>query len=771
MRARLLFASAVLLTFTAIVGALGLRAAGQADTRAERTYELALQGEPARAALEAQHAATAASAASARTTAQLALVGALLGGFGLALWFAGGFQRSLRDLTERAEQCDREAAELRRALEAAAGGDLTVELEPLALTAPRADALAGAALGSLGRHTQASVKAYNTLRAHLAETIGALAGGAGTVAAASLQMAATSDETGRAVTEIAVAVGEVAAGAARQVRRVEATREAVKGAARSAQTSAEVAAATVQAAGDARAVALEGVDAANSASEAMRERRTLYSWLDSGTLARGPDLLAQISGTVTGERMRASDLMQSGRYAESLDAARSAIHLARRFGNTYEEIRASVMLGVGLAMTGAVADGVSILGQALQDALRREDDETTITTQINLSFVLLVDGQWQEAARVALQGLEDAEKRGTSGADGALLAPNAAEALIRLGRLAQATRILKRALDADPPPAVSRVLLLSLAEADVLSARFSDADAALRSIAAGGGLDDFQFQQQMSSVEAELQLWHPSAGHAVALDDLRRSLGSSLSDVAGEDLPLAARSFWLGVRADADAATVATLARDDHRVSELADDALRLQQSARALQGRALSGGVRAQLDRFIALIAAEVSRLRGSPAPDLWRAAEAAAAGDAYLHSYSLWRLGSSLRAVHRRRDAGVALREAYGVADDAGLRVIADAVTVAGHSLGIRVDRQVVAPTAAPRPISPFNLTPRELEVLALLVQGFTNRRIARALGMAEKTASVHVSRILGKLSVSGRGEAVARAYEVGLASVTDE
>lgn len=526
-------------------------------------------------------------------------------------------------------------------------------------------------------------------------------------------------------------------------------------------------------------VALRHIDRALDAAPAdhaetmvgLQERRTLYSWLDSGTLARGPDLLAQISGTVTGERMRASDLMQSGRYAESLDAARSAIHLARRFGNTYEEIRASVMLGVGLAMTGAVADGVSILGQALQDALRREDDETTITTQINLSFVLLVDGQWQEAARVALQGLEDAEKRGTSGADGALLAPNAAEALIRLGRLAQATRILKRALDADPPPAVSRVLLLSLAEADVLSARFSDADAALRSIAAGGGLDDFQFQQQMSSVEAELQLWHPSAGHAVALDDLRRSLGSSLSDVAGEDLPLAARSFWLGVRADADAATVATLARDDHRVSELADDALRLQQSARALQGRALSGGVRAQLDRFIALIAAEVSRLRGSPAPDLWRAAEAAAAGDAYLHSYSLWRLGSSLRAVHRRRDAGVALREAYGVADDAGLRVIADAVTVAGHSLGIRVDRQAAAPTPAPRPISPFNLTPRELEVLALLVQGFTNRRIARALGMAEKTASVHVSRILGKLSVSGRGEAVARAYEVGLASVTDE
>ena len=48
---------------------------------------------------------------------------------------------------------------------------------------------------------------------------------------------------------------------------------------------------------------------------------------------------------------------------------------------------------------------------------------------------------------------------------------------------------------------------------------------------------------------------------------------------------------------------------------------------------------------------------------------------------------------------------------------------------------------------------------------MQGKTNRRIASALRMTEKTASVHVSHILAKLSVSSRGEAVARAYEVGL------
>ena len=82
LRAKLLLASAVLLAFTAVVGVLGLRSSAQADARAERTYELALQGEPAREALEAQRATAAASAASARTTSQLLLAGGCSAGSG-----------------------------------------------------------------------------------------------------------------------------------------------------------------------------------------------------------------------------------------------------------------------------------------------------------------------------------------------------------------------------------------------------------------------------------------------------------------------------------------------------------------------------------------------------------------------------------------------------------------------------------------------------------------------------------------------------------------
>jgi DNA-binding NarL/FixJ family response regulator len=60
---------------------------------------------------------------------------------------------------------------------------------------------------------------------------------------------------------------------------------------------------------------------------------------------------------------------------------------------------------------------------------------------------------------------------------------------------------------------------------------------------------------------------------------------------------------------------------------------------------------------------------------------------------------------------------------------------------------------------------LTDREQEVLLLLADGRTNRQIGELLFMSEKTASVHVSRILSKLGVANRAEAAGIAHTVGL------
>jgi DNA-binding CsgD family transcriptional regulator len=62
-------------------------------------------------------------------------------------------------------------------------------------------------------------------------------------------------------------------------------------------------------------------------------------------------------------------------------------------------------------------------------------------------------------------------------------------------------------------------------------------------------------------------------------------------------------------------------------------------------------------------------------------------------------------------------------------------------------------------------LGLTAREAEVLALVAAGRTNRQIGQALFITPKTASIHVSRILAKLRVTGRGEAAAVAHRLGL------
>jgi DNA-binding CsgD family transcriptional regulator len=72
---------------------------------------------------------------------------------------------------------------------------------------------------------------------------------------------------------------------------------------------------------------------------------------------------------------------------------------------------------------------------------------------------------------------------------------------------------------------------------------------------------------------------------------------------------------------------------------------------------------------------------------------------------------------------------------------------------------------PEALPSSAASLGLTRREVEVLALVAEGRTNRQIGQALFITPKTASIHVSRILAKLGVAGRGQAAAIAHRLGL------
>ena len=195
------------------------------------------------ATVRAGKAANEQSAAAAAGTVQrtlLLLAIALIVGLATAFWFSGRMLKPIKEILDRLTMLrDHCATDLAQALDRVARGDLTVAVVPVTPELHRSsgDEIGdiAEAVGSIRNSTVQSVLAYNEMRAQLADTMSELSEQAQTVAAASQQMAATSDDTGRAVSEIAAAVTEVAHGAERQVRCVEATREAVQEAARTAR--------------------------------------------------------------------------------------------------------------------------------------------------------------------------------------------------------------------------------------------------------------------------------------------------------------------------------------------------------------------------------------------------------------------------------------------------------------------------------------------------------------------------------------------------------
>jgi DNA-binding CsgD family transcriptional regulator len=83
-----------------------------------------------------------------------------------------------------------------------------------------------------------------------------------------------------------------------------------------------------------------------------------------------------------------------------------------------------------------------------------------------------------------------------------------------------------------------------------------------------------------------------------------------------------------------------------------------------------------------------------------------------------------------------------------------------------GETADATVVLPTAAGPVIDgEVLLTPRELEVLALLAEGASNKTIARRLGISVHTAKFHVGSLLDKLDAVGRTDALAHAARLGV------
>jgi ATP/maltotriose-dependent transcriptional regulator MalT len=448
-------------------------------------------------------------------------------------------------------------------------------------------------------------------------------------------------------------------------------------------------------------------------------------------------------------------LVQS-RFGEAADCAREAIEVAREAGDRESEAIALNALGTALGDSGDVDSGVACLRESLAIAEEEGLEMEVSGAWINIADVLTLAGRLEEALEAARSGLETASTRDWRTTDWLRLAVS--ESAFHLGDWTGAEEAI---------PAASRrhtggtLLYWQTCRAQLALGR-GHIDAAEEAIAAlataTAGLSEPQFVGTHGVLSAELsrRRGHTEAARAVIDDALDRI------EYCSEDVARIAAVAAAGVRVEGDAGEAARDRRD-----EQAEAAARTRAGILIERARLAAEAGRVVEAAQLASAEAEYARATGAAPAALWR--EAAERWDELNHpypaAYAHWREAEALMAARDREGAALAASAALSLARRIGSAWLAEEV----ESLAARARLQLGdgAKPAATRPDGddPFGLTVRERDVLALVAAGATNREIGERLHMAEKTASVHVSRILAKLNVRSRTEAAAVAHRQGL------
>jgi DNA-binding NarL/FixJ family response regulator len=147
-----------------------------------------------------------------------------------------------------------------------------------------------------------------------------------------------------------------------------------------------------------------------------------------------------------------------------------------------------------------------------------------------------------------------------------------------------------------------------------------------------------------------------------------------------------------------------------------------------------------------------------------LERAADSAAPRVLMLTTFDL---DEYVYAALRAGASGFLLKDATAAQLVQAVRVVAAGDTLLAPSVTRRLIADFVCrPLSGSKPPASLGaLTQRETEVLILIARGFSNAEISTALVIAEQTAKTHIGRILAKLGLRDRAQAVIAAYEAGL------
>jgi DNA-binding NarL/FixJ family response regulator/Tfp pilus assembly protein PilF len=495
-----------------------------------------------------------------------------------------------------------------------------------------------------------------------------------------------------------------------------------------------------------RSVALLGEALDELDPDADAERRALLleaqsaALIDVGrtdeaiaALERAESLLGEEPPTVARAIVLASlatRRMLDAEFERCRVAAERAVAAARAAGAREPEANALVVLGAATAYLDG-REGVEVMQAGLRLAEADANHRVALRAHLLMSDALEMLGDHEQAAETAQRGLELATRTGLMRHTfGVYLTFNLAESLFHLGRWAESARHLTNAVDSGVAGPFTGTLLHLRGRIAVLSGRFEDAEADLLAASRLRTDDEDQFSLQLAFARAELARATGDAGGAREL--VKTGLAGAMFD--RYQWPL----VWLGLRIEAEAADPVP-----ERVNAL----------------RALAGALTAitPTTRGFQLLAdAEANRAADwAPVVAAWREAD-----DPYLLAYALLRHAQRALAAGDRDRGAVPLREAVRLAASLGAAPLLGEARTLARRARIQVDDD--GPAAG---IDAFGLTEREREVLVLLSEGRSNPQIASELFISPKTASVHVSNILGKLSVASRGEAAAVAHRHGL------
>ncbi|MFA1548746.1 helix-turn-helix transcriptional regulator [Actinomadura chokoriensis] len=440
--------------------------------------------------------------------------------------------------------------------------------------------------------------------------------------------------------------------------------------------------------------------------------------------------------------LRARALSMLGNYVRvtteigaARDAGRESLAIARRLGDPVAEAEALITL----FCADMHYEGDAEVAEVEAAADRAGNHPVLLRYYVIKSHFLEGAGRHAEAAAVAARGKELAREHGVARTQGTFLCINQAEPLVSLGRWDEAMAVMNHALEQDP--AITTRTSLHVLSGWVALAR-GDLPTAKARLATSREIERLE-TEWLKTQDYFATLWL-EANLALAEGRPHAALDAVRPVLARGGMPDDARYAWPVLIAGA--AACAELG------GSAAGDLRRIEERAAGLRS---SGPLqRAQGLMF----AAELARARGVLDTAAWE--ETAAAweklGNPYYRARSLFRLAEAMLAGGDHDAAASTLGAAADLAEELGARPLAENIA--------DLRRRTRAPRRGDA-AAPLGLTPREYEVLRLVAEGRSNRDIAEALFISVKTASVHVSNILGKLAVGSRGEAAATAHRLAL------